>query len=208
MKIAAAQQCDVRGNAQAGVQYGSHRSHGYVIVETKDRIRARGHAEQFVHGIVTCTLADFLCTACACNVFRAKHEAILGKSAFVTFQSSDQGTQFRRANMGNPLAANFDQVPGGDVAQKLIINAHEVGRKAFEPSVQQNMWNTFFPQQLKHPWAGLRGRKQQCVHAPGNQLIDNLFLEFRLLLGRRNKQCEARSPQFTRRSTCEFRKKA
>src|SRR5438046_1414418 len=157
MNIAASKQCDVCGNAQACVQNGLHCPHSYGIVVAEDRIWPWGQPEQLVRGIVAGTLAGLIHTTAGRHLFRAKREAMLGKSTLITLESPDHRAQLGCANVRDPPATNLDQVLRRDVTEMLVVDPHKVRREAFESAIQQNIRNTFLRHLLKCLWGELRG---------------------------------------------------
>ena len=101
----------------------------------------------------------------------------------VAVEATDRRAHLGAANVSNTLASLLRQVRCGQDADGSIVDAHKVTFKPSQLPVQENVRDLLLLD-LAKGFNGPLGRgNQHDVHTPGQQLLDLLPFQLRILIG-------------------------
>jgi hypothetical protein len=106
----------------------------------------------------------------------------IGQSPQVAFEPPDCGAHLRTTDVGDSLATLLDQVRSGNPPYFPIVNSDEIGRKAQELPIQQNVRHLPFFRGTKALDCALSRGHQQNIHSSGEKLLDFLLFQLRVFI--------------------------
>jgi len=162
MDISRSDNGDIFGNPQPRFQNRLDRSRRDRVVVAEHAVGRVAERQQLAHGDVTGNVVVLT----ADHIFRQGRKTRLGQGAPVSPQPSDSGLNGRTPNMGDPPAALFDQVPGGERSNLIALDPDEIRIEARRHAVDQNIRNFAAAQRRKQaaPSVRLGGRHDQAVY--------------------------------------------
>lgn len=122
MDVAGADDGEVGGDVEAGVEDGFHGAGGDGVVVAEDAVGAGAKGEEAHHGLV----AGDVVVAGGEDVIGAGFDAGVAEGAFEAFEAAGAGGGGGAVEMGDAAAALLDQVIGGEFADGGIVDADEV----------------------------------------------------------------------------------
>jgi hypothetical protein len=84
--------------------------------------------------------------------------------------------------VSDPPATHIDQVLRRQLAHLLVLDSDEGRRQTVKTPVDENVWDTFFPDAAKTLRRPLRRSYDQGIHAASQQALDLVPFERRIFL--------------------------
>jgi len=135
VKISAANDCNIFWDSYSLIHCVVYRAHCQWIVEAEQPVWSRLKAQELSHGVCTALLSFNISFEFRNDVIINDSLPSVSKCLFVPIHSAYACTCFGAANVGNPLAADLNEVPGGYPSDRFVVDSDKICGKARQATI-------------------------------------------------------------------------